>query len=166
MGVSLSTPSIATLPTSSPAEGVHHGDHFHSVRYMGVYCTPHLHTLQVFSLVSALHTRQHILWHANTHSVDLSSCKCVVYIALLWHRSMALLSQSGTPTSCRTCSALCPAWQLSRFHAKPAPSQTAAICCGVDGCAFLVCWAQRMAFFASSCTRDSPARRAIPCLLI
>jgi hypothetical protein len=56
MGVSRSTPSMATVPEFNPAEGVHYRGYIHTVGSMSVYCTSHLRVLQMLCVISALHT--------------------------------------------------------------------------------------------------------------
>jgi hypothetical protein len=121
--------------------------------------------MQVCGVFSALHTRQHVQRHSDAHSAHLSPCQRLVRFALLWIRTLALLSYSSTPVTSRARSALRPTRCLPSFHEWPATSQVTALYCGVDWCSVLVCRAQGMAFSASAFTRNAPSRRTVSRLI-
>jgi hypothetical protein len=88
--------------------------------------------IQVCGVLPAIHTRQPLQWHSDTHSARVSPCQRLVRFTLLWIRTLALLSYSSTPVTSRACSSVRPTRRLPSFHEWPATSQVTALCCGVD----------------------------------
>jgi len=88
--------------------------------------------IQVCGVLPALHTRQRVQRHSDTHSAHLSPCQRFVRFTLLWIRTLALLFYPSTPVTSRTCSTLRSTWRLPSFHERAATSQVTALYCGVD----------------------------------